>query len=115
MGASLHLNRCLVASSPVQDLLLSAKDLFGAAKGFASFTVSSDSHEPEGPSATQHSRRNDAKVRGCTMRPLSRGNEKHLLPLSLTAFEPLLTPKRSFGSIHSTARWKRGIIPPLHE
>ena len=28
-------------------------------------------------------------------------------------------PKRSFGSIHSTcqqtARWKRGIIPPLHE
>ena len=48
--------------------------------------------------------------------PIFRGQTgKRVLILSITASNHLLTPKRSFGSIHSTARWKRGIIPPLHE
>src|SRR5262249_55475057 len=44
-------------------------------------------------SATRQHPCNDAKVRGCTTRPLWGQTGKHLLVLSLTAFEPKRTDR----------------------
>src|SRR5262245_58398142 len=69
------------------------------------FIVSAQFREQKPPSATRQHRCNDAKVRGCTIRPL-RG--KHLLILSLTAFKQAiclsaLVPDRAMGPLRDDA------------
>src|SRR5262249_15512025 len=73
----------------------------GRSKSLPASIASALSSGLEVPSATRLRRCNDAKVRGCTTRPLWGQAGKHLLVLSLTAFEaqeiclPALVPDRA--------------------